>query len=421
MDADGTKTRTFIGKESDAESNLGDFGARKYDSRIGRFTSVDALWMIQPEYTPYHYSANDPVNKMDPSGYRMLELNGAAFKMADMYSEHGSVCNVCGRVHDERGGCIPRSKEGSSGNPPKKTTPTPSKPPSKPLPPLGNPFSFGSLPVSHGGSQPPSGSGYGSKGGGVGTPSSGEYASNNSNIPSSNPTSNPAETKKENSSTNTQLGQSVNGRGNTSPEYDIRLLAPGESVLWTGRAVCGDGIGCELVNQDGLVIRELDATVNGTTPTYDAARILFSVQYQTFTKSNYAWNKLIWSQIQTNNGMIAHHVFPQGLREQFRNNYGINVDEPWFITWLPSNVHRGYDANHRAYNAEWAKWIGDNENATWHQVLQQGAYLMNKYFQTAPDGYVRIRYYEPYSPLAGYSYWYITTIPSTYYWKFYAY
>jgi hypothetical protein len=30
----GTKTRTFIGKESDAESNLGDFGARKYDSRI---------------------------------------------------------------------------------------------------------------------------------------------------------------------------------------------------------------------------------------------------------------------------------------------------------------------------------------------------------------------------------------------------
>jgi hypothetical protein len=34
------------------------FGARKYDSRIGRFTSVDALWLIQPEYTPYHYSAN---------------------------------------------------------------------------------------------------------------------------------------------------------------------------------------------------------------------------------------------------------------------------------------------------------------------------------------------------------------------------
>ena len=31
----------FIGKEKDKESNYGDFGVRKYDDEIGRFTSID--------------------------------------------------------------------------------------------------------------------------------------------------------------------------------------------------------------------------------------------------------------------------------------------------------------------------------------------------------------------------------------------
>jgi RHS repeat-associated protein len=41
-----TKTRkTYIGKERDEESYLGDFGVRKYDYAAGnRFTSPDVLW-----------------------------------------------------------------------------------------------------------------------------------------------------------------------------------------------------------------------------------------------------------------------------------------------------------------------------------------------------------------------------------------
>ena len=38
----GTKDRlSYIGKENDIESGLGDFGVRKYDNRGGRFLSID--------------------------------------------------------------------------------------------------------------------------------------------------------------------------------------------------------------------------------------------------------------------------------------------------------------------------------------------------------------------------------------------
>lgn len=67
----GTKREGYIGKEEDRESLLGDYGVRKYDADIGRFLSVDKLFQQQPGYSPYHYSANDPVNASDPSGLFM--------------------------------------------------------------------------------------------------------------------------------------------------------------------------------------------------------------------------------------------------------------------------------------------------------------------------------------------------------------
>ena len=59
---------SFIGKEKDIESNLGDFGVRKYDNEIGRFTSIDPLWEKYYSWTPYHYCSNNPVMGSDPSG-----------------------------------------------------------------------------------------------------------------------------------------------------------------------------------------------------------------------------------------------------------------------------------------------------------------------------------------------------------------
>lgn len=58
----------FIDKEVDKESDLGDFGVRKYDDEIGRFLSTDPLWENYRAWTPYQYSLNNPINITDPSG-----------------------------------------------------------------------------------------------------------------------------------------------------------------------------------------------------------------------------------------------------------------------------------------------------------------------------------------------------------------
>ncbi|OGU56801.1 MAG: hypothetical protein A2X64_07480 [Ignavibacteria bacterium GWF2_33_9] len=58
----------FIGKEKDLESGLADHGVRKYDYISGRFTSTDPLWEKYYGYTPYHYTRNNPVLRLDVNG-----------------------------------------------------------------------------------------------------------------------------------------------------------------------------------------------------------------------------------------------------------------------------------------------------------------------------------------------------------------
>ena len=58
----------FTEKERDAESNYDYFGARYYDARIGRWGSVDPLQGKEPSKTPYHYTSDNPINKIDPTG-----------------------------------------------------------------------------------------------------------------------------------------------------------------------------------------------------------------------------------------------------------------------------------------------------------------------------------------------------------------
>ena len=78
--------QTFIGKptsgvENDNESSLGNnptgwFGVRKsrqvgtktYDDFTGRFFQIDPMWEKYYSWAPYHYSANNPVSFLDPSG-----------------------------------------------------------------------------------------------------------------------------------------------------------------------------------------------------------------------------------------------------------------------------------------------------------------------------------------------------------------
>ncbi|HET7108059.1 MAG TPA: RHS repeat-associated core domain-containing protein [Candidatus Acidoferrum sp.] len=64
----------FTGKERDSESGLDDFGARYYSSPMGRFASVDPIWvkidrLVDPQrLNLYAYGRNNPLVFVDPDG-----------------------------------------------------------------------------------------------------------------------------------------------------------------------------------------------------------------------------------------------------------------------------------------------------------------------------------------------------------------
>jgi RHS repeat-associated protein len=67
----GSKYRYgFNGKEKSAEitSDDYDFGARVYDSRVGRFLSIDRFTGRTPFYSPYLYAGNKPTIAIDYNG-----------------------------------------------------------------------------------------------------------------------------------------------------------------------------------------------------------------------------------------------------------------------------------------------------------------------------------------------------------------
>jgi len=50
------------------EGNAYDFGARVYDSRLGRWMSVDPLAHLRESLSPYNYCSNNPIMRTDPTG-----------------------------------------------------------------------------------------------------------------------------------------------------------------------------------------------------------------------------------------------------------------------------------------------------------------------------------------------------------------
>lgn len=69
----------FSGKEKDSEfedqDGLLDFGSRVYDSRIGRWLSIDPLQIRFPSQTPYGYCYNRPIDVVDPDGKLGIEVH----------------------------------------------------------------------------------------------------------------------------------------------------------------------------------------------------------------------------------------------------------------------------------------------------------------------------------------------------------
>jgi len=71
----------FQGQEKDDEvkgtGNSYDFGARIYDSRIGRWLSSDPLESKYPSLSSYNFVANTPLMAIDPDGKRIIFIGGA--------------------------------------------------------------------------------------------------------------------------------------------------------------------------------------------------------------------------------------------------------------------------------------------------------------------------------------------------------
>jgi RHS repeat-associated protein len=66
----------FNGMEQDNEvsgsGNSYDFGARIYDSRLGRWMSVDPLQQDYQGLSPYQFVANSPILLVDPDGKKII-------------------------------------------------------------------------------------------------------------------------------------------------------------------------------------------------------------------------------------------------------------------------------------------------------------------------------------------------------------
>jgi RHS repeat-associated protein len=65
----------FTEKERDTETGYDYFGARFYDSRLGRWLSVDPLADKYPGWSPYNYCLNNPLKYVDPDGRFAVEGN----------------------------------------------------------------------------------------------------------------------------------------------------------------------------------------------------------------------------------------------------------------------------------------------------------------------------------------------------------
>lgn len=87
----------FNGKEKDNEikgdGSWQDYGMRSYDSRLGRFPSLDPLAKKYPELTPYQFASNCPIRFIDIDGKEAGEPGYNSFKSALSVSNPVSLKN----------------------------------------------------------------------------------------------------------------------------------------------------------------------------------------------------------------------------------------------------------------------------------------------------------------------------------------
>jgi len=85
---------TFSGKEKDAETGYGYFGARYYDSGLSIWLSVDPMSDKYPSMSPYNYCANNPVMLVDPDGEDVyIVAYGAGYLNSESQGQNHDVGN----------------------------------------------------------------------------------------------------------------------------------------------------------------------------------------------------------------------------------------------------------------------------------------------------------------------------------------
>jgi RHS repeat-associated protein len=85
---------TFSGKEKDAETGYGYFGARYYDSDLSIWLSVDPMAEKYPYQTNYVYCSNNPIRIIDPNGEDEYEFNQKGELLNIITNENADIIRV---------------------------------------------------------------------------------------------------------------------------------------------------------------------------------------------------------------------------------------------------------------------------------------------------------------------------------------
>ena len=85
----------FNGMEADDEmkgdGNSYDFGERMFDTRLGRWLTIDAFYTKYPSMSPYSFAGNSPISFVDHGGDSIyLVINGVAYNVAKHQTAWGS-------------------------------------------------------------------------------------------------------------------------------------------------------------------------------------------------------------------------------------------------------------------------------------------------------------------------------------------
>jgi RHS repeat-associated protein len=77
-----------------------------------------------------------------------------------------------------------------------------------------------------------------------------------------------------------------------------------------------------------------------------------SPKFLSLNKDNYRANLIRATGINPGKAAQAHHIFPQKFRKDFMRDFNINIDDPKYLTWIDSDVHRQIHKS-GGYNARW--------------------------------------------------------------------